>query len=146
MRHLVVPTAVAGIHFVATVAFMCSDAAGTIVTAAVLVLPDIHFLLAVGAATTAVVGVVATVAASDAGAAIVDVSVVAVVAGAVAAGVATWFLSAVVIYTPLVCPVQTCPSPYILSLSIHVLLPFHPATFCAAHVCMHLCTCGPHQV
>ena len=146
MRLLVVPTAAAGINFEAAVECMCSAAIGTVVAAAVLVSPGMHCSLAVGAATAVVVGVVATVAVSDAGATIVDFSVVAVVAGAVAAGVATWFLSAVVIYTPLVCPVQTCPSPYILSLSIHVLLPFHPATFCAAHVCMHLCTCGPHQV
>ena len=66
-----------------------------------------HCLLAVGAATAVDVCVVATVAASDAGAAIVDVIVVAVVSGAVAVGVATWFLSAVVLSTPLVCPVQT---------------------------------------
>ena len=86
MRHLVVPTGVAGIHFVAAVAFMCSTLAGTFVAAAVLVLPDIHCSLAVGAATAAVVVVVATVAASDSGAAIVDVSVVA---GTVATGVST---------------------------------------------------------
>ena len=49
MRHLVVPTAVAGIHFVAAVACMCSAAAGTVGAAAVLLLPDIHCLLAVGA-------------------------------------------------------------------------------------------------
>ena len=60
MLHLVVPTAVAGIHFVEAVACMCSAAAGTVGAAAVLVLPDIHCLLAVGVATAAVVGVVAT--------------------------------------------------------------------------------------
>ena len=102
MRHLVVPTAVAGIHFVADVACMCSAAAGMVFADVVLVLPDIHYSLEVGAATAVVVGVVATVAASDAGAAIVAVSVVA---GAVAAGVATWVLSAAVFSTPLVCPV-----------------------------------------
>ena len=134
MRLLVVPNAAAGIHFEATVACMCSAAIGTVVAAAVLVPPGMHYLLAVGSATAVVVGVVATVAASDSGAAIVDVSVVDVVAINVAAGVATWFLSAVVISTLLVCSVQTCPYPYVLSLSIHVLLPFHPATFCAAHV------------
>ena len=104
-----------------------------------LVLPDIHCFLAVGAATDGVVVVVATVAASDAGAAIV---VVSVVAGAVSAGVATWFLSAAVLSMPLVSPVQTCPSPSVFSLSIYVLLYFHPATFCAARACMHLRTCG----
>ena len=105
MRLLVVPTAAAGIHFEAAVACMCSAAIGTVVAAALLVPPDMHCSLAVGAATDVVVGVVATVAASDTGAAIVDLSVVAVVAGAVAAGVATWFLSAVVFSTLLVCPV-----------------------------------------
>ena len=103
-----VPTAVAGIHFVDAVACMCSNASVTVFYAVVLVLPDIHCSLAVGAATAAVVGVVATVAASDAGADIVSVSVFA---GAVAAGVAMWVLSADVNSTPLVCPVQTCPSP-----------------------------------
>ena len=107
MRHLVVPTAVAGIHFLAAVACMCSDAADKVVAAVVLVLPDIHFSIDVGAATDAVVGVVATVSVSDAGSAIVAVSMVA---GAVAAGVATWVLSDDVISTPVVCPVQTCPS------------------------------------
>ena len=107
MRHLVVPTAVAGINFVAAVSCMCSVAAGTVFATAVLVLPYIHCLLVVGSVTNVVVGVVATVAAPDAGAAIV---VVSVVAGAVAAGVAMWVLSAAVLSTPLVCPVQTCPS------------------------------------
>ena len=105
-----------------------------------------HCSLDVGAVTAVVVGVVATVAAFDAGAAIVDVSVVAVVADDVAARVDTWFLYAVVLSTPLVCPVQTCPSPSVLSLSIHVLLLFHLATFCAARACMHLRTCGSHHV
>ena len=88
---------------------------------------------------------VATVAVSDARAAIVDFSVVAMVSGTVAAGVATWFLYDVVLSTPLVCPLQTCSSSSVLSLSIHVLLPFHPATFCAARACMHLRTCGLHH-
>ena len=146
MRLLGVPTAAAGINFVSAVACMCSAAVGTVVSDAVLVPPDMHCLLVVGSATSVVVGVVATVAASDAGDAIVDFSVVAVADGAVAAGVATWFLSSVVLSTPLICPVQTCPSPSVLSLSIHVVLPFHPATFCAALACMHLRTCGPHHV
>ena len=55
MRHVVVPTAVAGIHFVADVSCMCSAAAGTVGAAAVLVLPGIHFALAVGAA-AAIIG------------------------------------------------------------------------------------------
>ena len=93
MRLLVVPTAAAGINFEADVACMCSAAIGTVVDAAVLLPPGMHCSLAVVAATAVVLGVVATVAASDAGAAIVYVSVLAVVAGAVAAGVATWFLS-----------------------------------------------------
>ena len=76
MRHLLVPTAVAGIHFVAAVACMCSAASGTVGADAVFVLPGIHFSLAVGAATAAVLS------------------------------------------TPLVCPVQTFPSPSVLSLSI----------------------------
>ena len=146
MRLLVVPTAASGIHFEATVACMCSAEIGMVVAAAVLVPPGMHCSLAVGATNPVVVGVVATVAASDDGAAIVDVSVVAVDAGAVATGVATCFLSAVVISTPLVCPVQTCPSPSFLSLSIHVLLSFHPATFFAVRVCMHLRMCRPHHV
>ena len=143
MRLLVVPTAAADIHFEAVVACMWSAAIGTVVAAAVLLPPGMHCLLASGATTDVVVGVVVTVAASDPGAAIVDVSVVA---GAVDDGVATWFLSAVVISTPLVSPVQTCPSPSILSLSIHVLLPLHPEMICAACACMHLRTCGPHHV
>ena len=146
MRLLVFPTAVADTHFEAAVACMCSAAIGTDVAAAVLVPPGMHCLLAVGDATDVVVGVVATVAAYDAGAAIVDFYVVAVVVGAVAAGVDMWFLSTVVLSTPLVCPVQTRPSPSVLSLSIHVLIPFHSETFFAARACMHLRTCGSHHV
>ena len=134
MRHLVVPTAVDGIQFVAAVACMCSTASGTVVAAVVLVLPDIHCSLSVGDATAADVGVVATVDASDAVASIIAVPVVD---GAVGAGVVTWVLSAAVLSTPLVCPVQTCPSPSVLSLSILVQILFHPATFCAAPACMH---------
>ena len=94
MRHLMVPTAVSGIHFVAAVACMCSNAAVTIFAAAVLVLPDIHCSLAVGAATSDVVGVVA----------IVDASV----AGAIDVGFSTLiYLIASAPSTPLVCPVQT---------------------------------------
>ena len=146
MHLLVVSTAAAGIPFEAAVVCMCYAAIGTVVAASVLVPPGMYFSLDVGAATAVVVGVFATVAASDAGAAIFDVYVVAVVAGAVAAGVATWFLSAVVLSTPLVFQVQTCPSPYVLSLSIHVLLLFHPETFCAACACIQLRTCGPHHI
>ena len=138
-----IPTYVAGIHFVAAVACICSDAAGTVVAAAVLMLSDIHCSLVVGAATAVVVGLVATVAASDSGAVIV---VVSVVSGYVAARVATWILSAALISTPLVCPVQTCPSPYILSLSILVHILFHLETFCDSHACMHLRTCERHPV
>ena len=86
MRHLVVPTDVAGIHFMAAVACMCYTAAGTDVAAMVLVLHNIYCSLAVWASTAAVVGVVSTVAASDAGAVIVPVSVVS---GTAAARVAT---------------------------------------------------------
>ena len=111
MRHLVVPTAVSGIHFVAAVVCMCYAAAGTVAAAAVLVLPYIHCSIVVGADTAVAVDVVATVAASDAGA---DIVVVSVVAGAVASGVATWLLSAAVISMPLVFPVKTCPSPSVL--------------------------------
>ena len=139
MRHLVVPTAVAGIHFVAAVACMCSAAAGTVGAAAVLVPPDIHCSLAVGAANAAVVGLAATVAATAAGAANFAVYLVA---GAVATGASTWVLSDAVLSTPLVCPVQTCPSPSVLSLSILVQLLFHLATFYAARACMHLRSCG----
>ena len=146
MRLLVFPTAVASINFVADVLFMCTAAIGTVVAAAVLVPPYMHFLLVVGAATAVVVGVVATVAASDAGAVIVDVSMVAVVDGAVVAEFATWFLSDVVLSAPLFCQVQICPSPSVLSLSIHILLPFHLETFCASRACMRFCTCGPHHV
>ena len=141
MRHLVVPTAVSGIHFVADVACMCSAAAGMVFADEVLVQPDIHCLLEVGAANAVVVGVVATVAASDAGAAIVAVSVVA---GAVAAEVVRGVLSATVRSTPLACPVQTCPSSSVLSLIILVQLLFHPATFFDTRACMHLRTCGSH--
>ena len=122
MRHLVVPTAVAGIHFVATVACMCSSTAGMVDAAAVLVLPDIHCLLAVGGANFSV----------------------SVVADVVADGVATWVLSDYVLSTPLVFPVQTLPSPYFLSFSILVQPMFHLATFYAVRACMHLRTCGHH--
>ena len=141
MRHLVAPTDVAGIRFVVDVACMCSAAAGMVGAAAVLVLSDIHCLLANGDATDDVVVVVATVDNSDAGSDIVSVSVVA---GVVDAGVATWVLSVAVLSMPLVCPVQTCPSPSIFSLSFLVQLLFHPATFCAACAYMHLRTCGRH--
>ena len=114
MRLLVVPTAADGIHFEADVTCMCSAAIGTVDAADVLVPPGMHCSLAVGADTSVVVGVVATVSDSDTGAAIVDISVVAVVDVDVAAGVATWFLSTVVPSTPLVCPIQTCPSPSVL--------------------------------
>ena len=110
MRHLVVPNAVAGINFLASIVCMCSAAAGTVGTSAVLVLPGIHCSLAVGSTTAIVDGLVATDGASDAGSATVAVSVVA---GAVSAGVSTWFLSAAVLSKSLVCPVQTCPSPYV---------------------------------
>ena len=136
-----VPTAVAGIHFVAAVACMCSAAAGTFGDSAVLVIPDIHCLLAVGAATGAVVGLAATVDASAAGAANFAVYVVA---GAVATGASTWVLSDAVLSTPLVFPVQIFPSPSVLSLSILVQPLFHLATFYAARACMHLHTCGRH--
>ena len=43
MRPLVVPTAAAGIHIVATVACICSASDGMFVADVVLVLPDIHF-------------------------------------------------------------------------------------------------------
>ena len=99
MRLLVVPTAAAGIHFEAAVPCICSAAIGTVVAAAVLVPPGIHCSLAVGAATAAVVGVVATDAASDTGAATFAVSVVA---GFVAYRVATWVLSAAALSTTLV--------------------------------------------
>ena len=143
MRYLVVPTAVAGIHFVTAVACMCSAVSGTVSAAAVLVLPDIHCSLAVGAATVAVVGVVGTVASSDAGAVIVAVSLIA---GYVAAGFDTWVLSDDVLSTPVIFPVQTCPSPSVLSLSIlfQPQLLFHLETFYTARACMHLLTCGRH--
>ena len=139
MRHLVVPNAVAGINFLASIVCMCSAAAGTVGTSAVLVLPDIHCSLAVGAATAVVDGLVATDGASDAGSATVAVSVVA---GAVSAGVSTMFLSAAVLSTSLVCPVQTCPSPSVFSLYILVQLLFHLETFYAVRACMNLRTCG----
>ena len=140
-----VPTAVSGIHFVASVVCMCSAAAGTFDATSVLVLLDIHCSLAVGATTAAVVGLDATFSASAAGAAIFSVSMVAgAVAGAVAAGVAMWVLSAAVISTPLVCTVQTLPYPSVLSLSILVQPLFHLATFYATRACMHLCKCGRH--
>ena len=125
----------------AAVVCMCSAAAGKVAAASVLVLPYIHFSLAVGSATAYVVGMVATVAASDAAAIIVAVSVVA---DDVAAGVSTWVLSDAVLSTPLVCPVQTCPFPSVLSLSILFQLLFHPEMFCAARACMHLRACGSH--
>ena len=147
MRLLVIPTADAGIHFVDSVACMCSATIGTVVAAALLVPPDMHCSLAVGADTAGVVGVVATVAASDSGAAIVAVSVATVFAGAVDVGVATLSaLSASAPSTPLVCPVQIFCYPSVLSLSTHALRLFRPAKFCAARACMHLCTCGPHHV
>ena len=71
MLLLVAPTAAAGIHFVADVAFMCPAAAGTVFAAEVVVPPDMHCSPAVGAATAVVVDVVVIVAASDAGDAIV---------------------------------------------------------------------------
>ena len=91
MLPLVVPTAADGIHLVVAdaAACMCPAAAGTVVTAKVVVPPDMHCSPAVGAATAVVVDVVAISDASVAGASIVAVSVVAVVAGAVAIGVAT---------------------------------------------------------
>ena len=136
-----VPTAVDGIHFLDAVACMCSAVAGTFGAAAMLVIPDINCLLAVGVDTSTVVGLAATVAASTAGAANFDVSVVA---GTVAAGFATWVLSADVFPAPLVCPVQTFPSPSVLSLSILVHPLFCLSMFYAARACMHLRTCGSH--
>ena len=145
MLLVVAPTADAGIHFVAAVSCMCPAASGTVVAAEVVVPPDMHCLPAVGAANAVVVDVVAIVAASDAGAAIFAVSVASVVAGAVAVGFATvTALPADAPSMPLVCPLQTCPSPYVLSLSTHFLHLFHQATFCAARACMHLRTCAPH--
>ena len=99
-------TAADGIHFVAVVACMCSAAVGTVVAAVLLVPPDMYCLLAVGDATAFVDGLVAIVAASDAGSAIIVVSLVAVVDGAVTSGVATSVLSTYVLSTPFVCPVQ----------------------------------------
>ena len=139
MLLLVVPTTAAGIHFLAAVACMCPAVAGTVVSAEVVVPPDMNCLPAVGDSTAVVV--------SDAGAVIVYVSVAAVFSGSVYVGVTTVSsLSAAAPSTPLVCPVQICPSPYVLSLSTHVLRLFRPATFCAARACMHLRTCGPHHV
>ena len=141
MRHYVVPTAVDGIHFVAAAACMCYDAAGMFGAAVVLVLPDIHCSLAVGAANAAVVGLAATVDATAAGVTNLAVSVVAC---DVAAGVATWFLSAAVLSKLLVFPVQIFPSPSALSLSVLFQTLFHLAMFYAARACMHLRTCGCH--
>ena len=68
---------------------MCPAVSGTVVAAEVVVPPDIHCLPAVGAATAIVVDVVAIFSASVDGAAIVDVSVDAVVSGVVDVGVVT---------------------------------------------------------
>ena len=101
----------------------------------------------VGDDTAVVVDVFAIVDTSDVRAAIVAVSVAAIFAGAVAVGVVMLSdLSTAAPSMPLVCPVQTCPSPSVLSLSTHVLRLFHQATFCAARACMHLRTCGPPHV
>ena len=115
MRLLVVSTVAAVIHFVAAIACMFSAVIATVVAAAVLVPLDMNCSLVVGSATVVANGVVATVAASDAGAANVAVSVVAVIFCAVAAEVVTWFLSTSVLSKPLVCSVQTFPSPSGLS-------------------------------
>ena len=64
LRLLVSPTAAAGIHLVAAVAYMCSSAIGTFGAATLLALHDINCSLAVGAYNAAVVGLAATVAAS----------------------------------------------------------------------------------
>ena len=147
MLLVVVPTADVGIHFVASVACMCPAAAGTVLADEVVVPPDMHFSPAVGAATAVVVDVVSIVAAFDAGSAIVAVSVDAVFAGAVSVGVAMLSaLYAAAPSTPLVCLVQTCTYPSVLSLYTHVLRLFHQETFCAALACMHIRTCGPPHV
>ena len=102
MLLLVAPTAAAGIHLVAAATYMCPAEAGTIVSAEVVVPPDMHCSPVVGAA-TAIVVVVAIVAASVAGDAIVAVSVAAVIDGVVAVVVATLTaLSAAVPFTLLV--------------------------------------------
>ena len=110
MLLLVAPTAVPGIHVVADVACMCPAEADNVVAAEVVVPPDMNCSPAVGTATAVVVDVVA----------IVSVSVSAVFAGAVV----VWVDMLSALYdaapsTPLVCPVQTCPSPSVLSLSTH---------------------------
>ena len=146
MLLLVAPTAADGIHLVSAAACMWPAVAGN-VAAGVVVPPDMHCSPIVGAATDVFVDVVSIVAASVAGAAIVAVSVAAVIYGVVAVGVDTLItLSSSVPSTLLVCLAQTCPSPFDLSLSTLVLLLFHRATFCAARACMHLRTCGPHHV
>ena len=146
MLLLVAPTAAAGIHLVDAAACMCPAAAGTVVASEVVVPPDMHCLPLVGASTDVVV-VVAIVAASIAGDTIVAISVAAVIAGVVAVGVATLTaLSAAVTSKLIVFLAQTCPSPFVLSLSTLVLLLFHQATFCAARACTHLRTYGPHHV
>ena len=115
MLLLVVPTDADVIHFVAAVACMCPAASSTVVADEVVVPPDMHCSPDLGSATAVFVDVVATVYASDAGAAIVAVSVADVFSGAVAVGVATLSaLSSAAPSTPLVCPVQTYPSPSVL--------------------------------
>ena len=149
MLPLVVPTAASGIHLVdaAAAACMCPFAAGTSVAAKVVVPNYMHCPPVVGAVTAVVGGVVAIAAASVAGSATVAVSVAAVVAGAVAVGVAKLTaLPAAAPSMPHFCPAQTFPSPYVLSLSNHVLRLFRQATSCAARACMHLRTFGPHHV
>ena len=104
---LMVPTADAGIHFVAVAACMCPAVDGTVVAAEVVVPPDMHFSPAVGAATDVVVDVVAIVAASVSGAAIVAISLDDLVHGAVDVGVAMFTaLSAAAPSTPLIFPAQ----------------------------------------
>ena len=145
MLLFVAPISAAGIHLVDAAACMCPSAAGTVDAAEVVVLSDMHGLPVVGAASSVVV-VVAIVATSVAVATIVAISVAAVFAGVVDVGVATLiFLPLAVLSMLLVCLVQICPSQFVLSLSTLVLLLFHPATFCAAHACMHLRTWGPHH-
>ena len=147
MLLLVAPTDAACIHLVAADACMCPPVVGTVVSAEVVVTPDMHFSHSIGEATAFFVSVVAIVVDYVAGAAIIAVPVAAVVVGAVAVGVATLTsLAAAAPSTALVCPAQTCPSPSVLSLSTYVLSLFHQAKFCAAHACMHLRTCGPHHV
>ena len=149
MLPLVVPTTSAGIHLgdAAATACMCPSAAGTVVAAEVVVPPDMHCLPDFGAAAAVVVDVVDIAAASVAGDATVAVSVADVVARKVAVGVATLTaLPAAAPSMPLFCPAQTCPFPYVFSLSNQVLLLFHQATSCAARACMHLRTFGTHHV